>query len=303
MLRTVVCGAVNVDYLASPFGVFRPGDSNPGQVQVQVGGVGHNIAAALRLLGCEVQLAAALGEGPAQAVIRADAERIGLDISLSREIPGARCGTYLCVNDEHGNVAAAVADMEICDRITPAFYADLLPQINAADVVITEANLKPTTLLWLGQQVKAKLCADCVSVEKAARLKPILPMLYALKANAGEAQRLTGYDTSTRKGLVHAAMTLLAIGVQNVFISLGEEGCFIASQEDCGFLPIVPGKIVNTNGCGDVFLAAAVYALGNGQSIRQAAQTALAAAAINAEFAGTLSDALSEEAVHGRLGQ
>lgn len=303
MLHAVVCGAVNVDYLASPYGVFRPGDSNPGRVQVQVGGVGHNMAAALCAMGCEVKLAAALGEGPVQAVIRADAKKIGLDLSLCRELAGQRCGTYLCVNDEHGNVTAAVADMEICDQVTPAFFEPILPQLNQADVVLTEANLQPETLLWLGQNVRVRLCADCVSVEKAIHLTPVLPMLYAIKANAGEAQRFTGCDTSSRQGIEQAARILLDDGVKNVFLSLGAEGCYYASREDTGFLPIIPGKIVNTNGCGDVFMAAAVCALAQGNGIRQASELALAAASLNAEYAGTISHELTTEAITARLNQ
>ena len=288
MMNAVVCGAVNVDYLAVPSGTFRYGDSNPGRLQMQVGGVGHNVAAALCALGCRVQLAAAIGQDGAQAAIFSDAAEIGLDLTLSRVLPGQRCGTYLCINDEKGNVAAAVSDMEICEQLTPAFYKPMLPDISLADVVLTEANLPMETLLWLGEAVHRPLCADCVSAEKAARLQPILSRLWLLKANAAEAERLTGTSDIPK-----AAQRLLAAGASQVLISLGAKGCYYLSRAESGFLPIVPGEVVNTNGCGDAFLAGAAKALFEGQTLREAAASALRVAAQNAAYAGTIAKGLS----------
>ena len=47
----VVCGGVNIDIGAHSFAPLRDRDSNPGRVELSLGGVGRNIAHNMRLLG------------------------------------------------------------------------------------------------------------------------------------------------------------------------------------------------------------------------------------------------------------
>ena len=47
----VVCGGVNIDIGAHSFAPLRAKDSNPGKVELSLGGVGRNIAHNMRLLG------------------------------------------------------------------------------------------------------------------------------------------------------------------------------------------------------------------------------------------------------------
>ena len=47
----VVCGGVNIDIGAHSFAPLRAKDSNPGKVELSLGGVGRNIAHNMRLRG------------------------------------------------------------------------------------------------------------------------------------------------------------------------------------------------------------------------------------------------------------
>ena len=57
----VVCGGVNIDIGAHSFAPLRAKDSNPGKVELSLGGVGRNIAHNMRLLGVPTYLLTAVG--------------------------------------------------------------------------------------------------------------------------------------------------------------------------------------------------------------------------------------------------
>ena len=302
-MRAAVCGAINADWIGTPSGVFHPGDSNPGKVSMRMGGVGRNIAEALLRLGCQVQMVCGLGEEGTSGLIRHRAEALGIDMSLSRVIPGCVCGTYLCINDDQGNVAAAIADMDICDHMTPDFFAPVITELNQNDFVVLDANLPAETLAYLAREVTVSLCADPVSAEKAPRLKEALHRLTLLKPNAPEAEALTGIPIQKEADEEEAAAALVRAGVKHVFLSLGERGVLYANKEGFQRLSCMPGVVRNTNGCGDVFMASAARAL-----LREgrmdgfaAARYGLAAAAINAESMEAVSPELSPEAVEKRM--
>ena len=56
----VVCGGVNIDIGAHSFAPLRAKDSNPGKVELSLGGVGRNIAHNMRLLGVPTYLLTAV---------------------------------------------------------------------------------------------------------------------------------------------------------------------------------------------------------------------------------------------------
>ena len=125
------------------------------------------------------------------------------------------------------------------------------------ELVIADGNLSEETITWLGQHVTAPLLADPVSVKKAPHLMGALPFLTALKPNRPAASLRTGVEIRSHQDLPVAAQAFFDKGVKNVFISLGGEGVYFDNGNDRGILSCIPGAIINTNGCGDAFLAAA----------------------------------------------
>ena len=59
-MNFAVIGGINLDVTGTILGETRPGDSNPGKITLSPGGVGRNIASALREHGHEVLLVTAL---------------------------------------------------------------------------------------------------------------------------------------------------------------------------------------------------------------------------------------------------
>lgn len=69
-----------------------------------------------------------------------------------------------------------------------------------------------------------------------------------------------------------AADALLATGLRRVFISLGADGVFAADRTSRCHIPCRPGKMVNTTGCGDAFMAAIAWAYLEGTDLEGTAR-------------------------------
>ena len=296
-----VIGGINLDISGTADSKILLGDSNPGEVRTTLGGVGRNIAECLARLGARVTLLTCLGDDSHTPFIRRHCAEAGIDLADSPVIPGSRTNTYLCINDVDGDVFAAVADMGLCDRITPAFAAERLERLNASDLVVADANLPADTLTWLGEYVRAPIAADPVSVKKAERLRGCLPHLAMLKPNRPEAELLSGRPIRGVDGLERAAEALRGEGVERVFISLGAGGVYFDDGARRGIQPCLPGAVKNTNGCGDAFLAGACIAALRGLPVKEQALWGQAASSINAESERGVSPELSLPAVQKRI--
>jgi pseudouridine kinase len=133
-----------------------------------------------------------------------------------------------------------------------------------------------------------------VSTVKAEKLRPILGKIHTLKPNRLEAEVLSGVTITDEPSLRYAAQVLLQTGLQRVFLSLGESGVFAADQQNALLLPIIPGKMVNTTGCGDAFMAALTWAYLQGLDLEDTAKLGLAAASIAMESDETINPAFNQ---------
>ena len=298
-----VVGAVNVDISGTPDTAYMPGDSNPGHVRVTLGGVGRNIAENLCRLGRRVVMITALGEDANAAQVKQGCREAGIDLSHSLVVPQGRTSTYLCLNDEQGEIVGAVSDMAIYEALTPTFLASRLEIINRASLVIVDGNLSSEALSYLGRNVKAPIFADPVSVKKAHHLSGALRSITAIKPNRPEASLLTGVEIRSHEDLPRAAEAFFALGVKNVFISLGGEGVYYDNGQDRGILPILSGPICNTNGCGDAFLAAAADGYLSGLTLHDIALRGLAASSLCARSESAVSPHMSTDALESILDQ
>lgn len=297
-----VVGGANLDIGGRPAAALVPRDSNPGAVRSSLGGVGRNIAHNMVLLGLDVRLVTAFGDDLNAQKLAADCAGLGIDVSQSPVITGGRTSTYLYINDEKGDMALAVSDMEIYRHLTPHVLAQRRKLLDASRVVVLDANIPEESIAWLAENCAAPLFADPVSTAKAGKLKPVLGKLHTLKPNRLEAELLSGVPITDGESLDRAADALLATGLRRVFISLGGEGVLAAGHGGRVWLPCLPGRAVNATGCGDAFMAAIAWACLQDMDLEAAARAGLAAAAFAMEGGETINPALSEDALRARMG-
>ena len=305
VLRTgsyaVVVGGVNMDIGGRSMAPLVEADSNPGTVTLSLGGVGRNIAHNLALLGTDVRLLSACGEDAYGQQVAASCAQIGIDASYMLRLPDYRTSTYLYIAGPDGDMAMALSDMSICDRIDPAYLAANLSVLHNAQVVVADTNIPQESLVYLAENCQVPLFCDPVSTTKAEKLRPILHKIHTLKPNRLEAELLSGVKIEKPEDVDKVAQALLDMGVHRMFISMGADGVYAATQEERLWLPNIPGNMVNTTGCGDSFMAALVWSYLEGTDLRTTAMAGLAAASITMESRETINPAMSATAVKARM--
>ena len=271
MKRVFVIGGAAVDITGRPDSICRLRDSNLGSVTMSVGGVGHNIARRLVNYPIETELVTAVGCGYHAELVTEDCQKSGIRTSHTLVCKDAHTGVFLCILDDEGDLLSGISDMAILRRLTPAYLAGLLPEINAADMAVLDGNLEPETLAYLTQSLTVPVFYDPVSCAKAKRIGDNIGRCYAIKPNRFEAGFLSGKSCDTIRGVYRAGDWFIEQGVQRVFISLAEEGVYWADKNACGVLPSLCETVVNTTGAGDAMCAAIIQGCLDGLSAEECA--------------------------------
>ena len=288
-MSVLVIGGVNIDIGARAKAPLVAKDSNPGRVNISLGGVGRNIAHNLRLLGVETSMLTVFGEDEFARTICRNAEDIGLDLSLSAVIPEGHTSTYLFIAGSDGDMALAVNDMDIYEHMTPDFLSARLPAINRFDLVVLDTNIPQESIEWLCEHCTAPIVADPVSTIKGEKLRGVLGRLYAIKPNRAEAEMLTG-----ERDVKKMAEKLLHAGVQQVYISLGAEGVYAADNAgNICHVPCPSVKLANATGGGDAMAAALTACILRGDGLTETAQNAIAAGAFACTAESTIHPEMS----------
>lgn len=281
MLKICVIGGANVDITASSGEAFRIGDSNPGRVEVSWGGVGRNIAHNLALLGDEVQLLTIFGGGLFGPVIAQACRDLGIGVGHSEIAPEGTNSFFVSINNADGELLGGVADMNATEGITPAWLAARQKVMDAADVVVADANSSPEALAWLIDHGRKPLYLDAVSVAKAGRIQEAVTLskkksFFALKCNAIENVALASVQGCRRR-----------------YVSVGAEGLKVEENGRLYEFPALPCLVRNVTGGGDALLAGIVHA-GPEASVEESARWGLACARCAVESPHAVSDEIKK---------
>jgi pseudouridine kinase len=261
--RVVVVGGANSDVVGVSGRALLAHDSNPGTIRTSPGGVGRNIAENLARLGVAVELVTAFGGDEAGRALRASCRARGIGIEASLVVPDLPGAHYLAVVDERHDMAVAVNDMRVLDRLTPDALAqpERATLLLAADLVVVDANLSAEALEWLAGVVHAPMVLEPVSVAKTGHAAGVLPRLAAVTPNTIEAAALLGHGVEGIEGALSAARELVGRGVAAAFVTCGVFGIAWADGEGSGTVPAPRVDVANASGAGDAFCAGVAYAL------------------------------------------
>lgn len=297
-MRIVVAGACHLDRKAQAGGDYVLGASNPVSVATCPGGVAHNVAQNLRLLGCDVELVTRLGqdaEGEAIATTLPVPRLGSIGVSRSATAPTA---FHLIVLQPDGEMLVAVADMRIYDEITPALLGTLPPAVWNCAAIFADCNLPAETLAFLAglRRADRRLAVNGVSPAKVVRLAGRLSACDLLCVNRREAAALLGQNRDHLEA-AKAARQLRDRGVAEVVMTLGAQGaCFAASDQVVSLpAPTPAARLVDVTGAGDALGAVFLEGRLRGLDLKSAGRRALAAAHLTVEAAESVSPQLSPE--------
>jgi pseudouridine kinase len=305
----VVIGGANMDLLGAPQGALKQHTSNPGKVSSSAGGVGRNIADNLVRLGQSCWLMAPIGDDANGKFLEQHCLQLGIQTEGMVKIAGESTSTYLSIIDETGEMLVAIADMMLIDTFGAAQLQPFLQQLEAASIVVLDANLAPECLSFIIQNLPQQhFFVDTVSVAKATRITPFLAHVHTLKPNFLEAQAIAGKDFGANPSnaqLLQLAQWFTGQGVKHLYLSLGAKGLLYSDSEQCFVIgpsiPIDVNDIVNSNGAGDAMMAAIVDAWLQGCDASISAARALACAQIAMASETTINPQLTPHLLHRML--
>ncbi len=199
------------------------------------------------------------------------------------DLPGS---LYLAIIDDDGDMAVAVNDMRVLERLTVAELEARAEVFSAARAVVVDANLSAEAIEWVASHVAAPILLDPVSAAKAPRVAGVLGRLAVLKCNVMEAAVLAGVpEPQDADGIERVASELRARGAATVYITAGKRGVHFASADESGWLPAPDVAVENATGAGDAFTAGVAWGMLQGWRVSRcaAAGSALSAMALASE--------------------
>ncbi len=293
-----VIGGANVDIAGYPFETLRRSDSNPGRVNVSIGGVGRNIAENLVKLGKNTKMFTVVGEDVHGDKIITESEQSGIDMSHVKRTAEYGTGTYLAVLNEDNDMDVAIASMESFKKLDKKYIDDNRKIISNSEVIVFDTNLEEDVLHYAVQLFKNNLLfLDTVSHNKALRAKRVIGHFHTIKPNKMEAEALSEMSITSKKDLEKVVEYFHRKGVINVFITLGEEGVFYSDGTKKGLYKAKKIVPKNATGAGDAFQAALVHGQINGMNIEEMVRFAVAASILGMSSYSTINPEMSVEKV------
>ena len=284
-----VFGGATLDRLAVTDGPPVMGASNPGSVRRSPGGVGFNLASVLARLGTPTRLVSRIGSDSDGEAIIAAARGTGIDTTALAVSSSAPTAGYHATFDDAGNLVIGVADMQVCDEITPAAIATLAISRGDRAFWVADANLPEETLIFLAEEAHATgtpLAAMTVSPAKALRLLPILDRLAILFANRREAAALLGLDAGGKRKVAELAVALSEPRGARIVVTDGGDPLAVAHGGEVRSFAPRRAVVKGVNGAGDTLAAGTIHALSTGAGFHEAVRGGLSAAVMTLEAGG-----------------
>lgn len=257
MKKIVVIGSCNVDYIGFVNNKLIPKDSNVGEIYISFGGVGRNICENLLRLGNDVTMFTALSNDTLGKQM--ESELLQLGCKIIKPLTDKSSAGYLCVNDEHNDMAVAICDETIMDDLDIEFLSFYKDTLNESDYIVVDGNLKQEVIDYVVTTYKhKKLVADGISTTKVKKYINHLDKFFLFKVNELEYECIK--ECKKPKYLI---CTKGAKSVEYYDDTKHE----IAIKKET--------NIVSTTGCGDALLSGTLSSIVNGKNIDEAIRDGL----------------------------
>lgn len=300
--KIVVVGSSNTDMILRLNRIPKPGETLlGGEFSMAAGGKGANQAVAAARAGGDVAFLARVGDDLFGGQAIEGFRREGIDVDHVQRDPKAASGVALIFVADDGENSIGVAS-GANGRLTPADVDAAAETIRSASTLVVQLE---TPLETVARAVEVAAAAGVRVILNPAPAQPLsdelLSRVSILTPNETEAALLTGRDVSDTTSAAAAAESLRARGVATAIVTLGAQGCVVASDEHSGHLPALSVEAVDTTAAGDVFNGALAVALAESAPLQEAICFASAAAALSVGTLGAQPSAPNRNAIERTL--
>ena len=283
-MHIIIVGSLNMDLVVRLPEIPPPGETRLGGVFQSVpGGKGANQAVAAARLGAHVTMIGCTGADAFGLAMRDSLAREGVDISHVREAKDAATGVALIEVDSGGRNSIAVAPGANF-RLSAADVEEAMASIGPFDALVMPLET-PIETVEAAARIASKRDSLVILNPAPARTlgDDLLRRVDVLVPNEFELGSITGMASGSLYDLRRAGAALLERGPGCVLITLGSRGALLldGKTDQAKHIPSFRVEAVDTTAAGDCFVGALAVGLCQAMGLREAAEYAVAAAAVS----------------------
>lgn len=284
-----VIGSCMVDLIAYTDTIPKAGETLVAkEFAMGCGGKGANQAVAASKLGAEVLMMGRVGDDAFADKTLANFEAFGVPTDYVTKVPGVSSG-----------VAPIWVDADSQNRILiiPGANLHLLP----ADIEAAADALRQCRMIILQLEIPLETVYAAIEFGNANGIPVLLnpapastelDIDYACRCdyfvpNETELEILTGMPVGTEDEIAAAASSLLAKGLKNLIVTLGEKGALWMHGDERELFSAPVVSAVDTTGAGDAFIGCFAAQLADGKSTADAIGEAIRYASHSVTGKGT----------------
>jgi ribokinase len=276
----LVIGSTNTDMVVRAAALPAPGETVlGGAFRMTPGGKGANQAVAAARAGGAVTFLTAVGDDAFGRERLDEFRREGINTAHIAVKADAPSGVALIVVDAKGENLIAVAP-GANGLLSPADLDGAEEAFRTAGVVILQLEIPMATVLVAANRAWGHgrpVLLNPAPMPPDGLPRDLLAAVDILTPNEGEARALAPDADS----LEDAARDILEQGPKALVVTQGRRGVTVFTRDESFAVPALPVQAVDTVGAGDCFSAALGVALAEGNTLRDAARFAVAAAGLS----------------------
>ena len=281
MCKILVVGSINNDLVINSPKPPRMGETVTGDgFMTTAGGKGANQAVAAARLGADVTMIGAVGDDLFGTDLKANLEKNKINtrfVSTNRDYP---TGTAVIVLHQGDNFI--ILDQGANQSISPDNIRDAEDVFKSADMLIVQLEIPPETVrtaMELAKKHNVRTLLNPAPAQNAT--EDLIALADILTPNESECETISGIQVKNKDDAFQAVRYFMDKGVNQVCVTLGENGVVYNSDTNLIHVPSRKVEIVeDTTAAGDSFTAALATALCSGKTIDDAIQFATIAASI-----------------------
>lgn len=232
-------------------------------LEIKPGGSAANTAVASSRLGLRTGFIGATGEDSEGKFLIADLKKEGVDtsqIAIRKEAPTGKC-IIITDSDENRHMYAftGAGNLIEINKIDPN-YIKTTKFLHIADLINIDPLIKVAETAHQSHNTKVALNpGGLITGLGYLKVQRLLSLTNIYISSIVEAERL--YQTSDKNKLIQA---LLNEGITIIVLTMGKNGCVVATSEECHTIPaFTVDKVLDTTGAGDAFSAGFLFGLHN----------------------------------------
>jgi ribokinase len=254
MKNILVVGSINMDLVIKTDKQPKMGETILGyDFMSSLGGKGANQAVACAKLGGKVKMLGCVGKDLFGEKCRQGLLSYGVDVLNVFEKETATGVAVITVFEGDNSI---IVDSGANKMVTAELIENNAQVFEWAEIVLLQLEIPFEAVFATAK--KAKELGKWVIFNPAPMTAfdfEILKYIDLLVVNEFEAAQMLKIDSVDKSNAKNSLSMLLTLGLKNVMITLGKDGCFYNEGESILYCPVYDIKVVDTTAAGDSFIA------------------------------------------------